>query len=288
MYCAQITSVGVQNKNALQVPAFNGQCRSGAYCHVSLGHTTAMATAVFFGASELKSNWRVLLGSKTQKETTATTSVAGMAEELTLNDLASSLFPWEAEFEHQERLLGRAQLAGGEITGIQQDAQGDTDCLQYCHLAFHTPVITSCNSVVLGSRLDSTGPANVTKSGDGTGAFAVSEAGDGQCRIAFHGRLLGEAINITANNTIGGAGKAQGDPRKNVEFGTGAGQIKLFTEKIKTGVVFRIGAGSELAGGYSGGMVDVLGKDLFKKESNMSPFVGMILLTEVWTPYFLQ
>lgn len=223
-----------------------------------------MATATFFGVSELKNDWRVLFRDAALKDRLETG--------LSLDEMASLPFPWEAEFVQQKRLLGSAQLAGSDATTEDQQYGHDEGSLQYCHLAFHAPVITPPKSVVLGSRLDAAGSASATHCGDG--GFTVSEASDDNCRIAFHGRLV-EA-------RVGDNGKAPGEAEGTLDFGTEAGQIKLFTEKLKTGVVFRVGAAGKMTG-QTGETVDVFGKDLFKKETNMSPFVGMILLTEVWS-----
>lgn len=250
-----------------QVPAFNGQCRSGTYCHVSLGHTTAMATATFFGASELKSRPTSLFGDTGAEgeETRATTN--GSDNRLALDEVACLPFPWEAEFAQQTHLVGQVQLASEDpFVDVEECTQDDGgDALQYCHLSFHTPVIAPQNSVVVGSRLDTSGPASANTPVNGTGGLAGSGTSDGQCRIAFHGRLVATAA--------GG-----------IEFGTEAGQLKLFTEKLKTGVVSRMGV-ETTAAVRPGDMVDVYGKDLFKKETNMSPFAGMILLSEVCTSF---
>ena len=259
-----------------KVPAFSGQCLSGAYCHVSLGHTTAMATATFFGASELNNDSLAVFQCSANCETAAAAlrEAAKGGRCLSLDDVASLPFPWEAAFVQQARLVGGAngRPPTGDISGdIPDEASGD---LQYCHLAFHTPVLAPPSSVVLGSRLDSASsagngaPSAHSSEGAGKGLAAAPE----HCRIAFHGRLV--SLSPDADE----ARKAPGDApvAASLEFGTQPGQLRLFTEKLKTGVVFRVGAE-----GQAGGEVEVLGKDLFKKETNMSPFLGMLLLTEV-------
>ncbi|CAN0199272.1 unnamed protein product [Ectocarpus sp. 8 AP-2014] len=255
-----------------KVPAFTGQCLSGAYCHVSLGHSTAMATATFFGASELKNG---LLGlfehSADGLKVLEALRDAGQGQDLSLNDIASLPFPSEAAFVQQTQLCG----VGSEnsIAGADDEVCVDErPLLQYCHLTFHTPVITPPSSVVLGSRLDSTSSSpNKTEAAHPTGETikglaAVQE----HCRIAFHGRLVSMSADVV------GTRKGPGDARAALEFGTQAGQLKLFTEKCKSGVVFRVTPNDQTGGGA----VEVFGKDLFKKETNMPPFVGMLLLTE--------
>ena len=236
-----------------------------------------MATATFFGASELKSRPALLFGdtgAEGEGGETKTTS-DGSDNKLSVDEVACLPFPWEAEFVQQTRLVGQVQLASEDPfvdDGCECPQDHGGDALQYCHLAFHTPVISPQNSVVVGSRLDTSGPASANTSVNGTGGLTGSGAGDGQCRIAFHGRLVAVAA--------GGSSKTPGDAGAGIEFGTKAGQLKLFTEKVKTGVVSRMGVGTTAAA-RAGGMADVYGKDLFKKETNMSPFAGMILLSEV-------
>lgn len=219
-----------------------------------------MATATFFGASELINERRAIFGD---------THLEREADELSIDDMTSLPFPWRAEFVQQENLLGGAQLAGEDSRNTQQRSAHDESPVQYCLLAFHTPVITPPNSVVLGSRLDTTGTGPTSVS---SGGSELAGTGDGNCRIAFQGRLVTETVDGNKESP-GGAGEE-------LRLGTAVGQLKLFTEKLKMGVVFRLGAGNTPTG-HMGAMVDVFGKDLFKKETNMLPFVGMLLFTEV-------
>lgn len=251
-----------------------------------------MATATFFGASELNNeSLAVFDRSMNSKNAAAALRDDAKGRRLTLDEVASLPFPWETAFVQQARLVGGAiniddggPLAGdapGPLSGdtsadgrgcnASDEARGN---LQYCHLAFHTPVLAPPRSVVLGSRLDSmsspTGSAPLAHSSEG-GAGRGSTAPE-RCRIAFHGRL------VSLSPEVEEARKAPSDVAANIEFGTQPGQLKLFTEKFKTGVVFRVGAD-----GQAGDEVEVFGKDLLKKETNMSPFLGMLLITEVRT-----
>ena len=260
-----------------QVPAFRGRCRSGSYCHVSLGHTTVIATATFFGASELKNQrrelfWDVGVGAGVVecgggKETTSSAE----DENKLLDKMASSPFPFDAEFLQQEDLVAHISSLGQDPSVVHESLPSNPNLvggtLQYCHLAFHTPVIAPPSSVVLGSRLD-------IASDFGTGDSEESEAGSDHCRIAFYGRLI-PATGGGAKASINSCSK----DHLQIEFGVKAGQIKVFTEKIKTGSIFRVGDGD----GSRKSEVVVLCKDLFKKETNTAPFLGMILMTEVRT-----
>lgn len=231
-----------------------------------------MATATFFGAKELKKGWRALINADVGHHATGDT---GWEEEAwSLDDMANLPFPWGAEFAQQQELLGWISPEGS-IHMSPEQFHDETSPLQYCLLSFHTPVMAPPSSVVLGSRLDTT----VSDAGNATCAAAsggdVGCAGEGHCRIAFHGRLVSGIIDDDKYKPPGGASAG-------LVFGREAGQLKLFNEKLKTGVVFRVGEDSGRVEGKSQGKaVEVFGKDLFKKETNMMPFVGMLLHTEV-------
>lgn len=256
----------------LQVSVFSGQCRSGAYYHVSLGHTTAMATVTFFGAKELKKGWRALIAADTGSNQSLANEGWEEEEAWSLDDMANLPFPWGAEFAQQPDLLGQGGPAPQDSMDHDRgQSQDEANPLQYCLLQFHTPVITPPSSVILGSRLD-------TMASDAGSAVSVTDSsdymgssGEGKCRIAFHGRLVGGTIDDgkRADSELG--------------FGTEAGKLKLFNEKVKTGVVFRVGggSGSRERNTSKASALEVFGKDLFKKETNMSPFIGMLLHTEV-------
>lgn len=227
-----------------------------------------MATATFFGAHELRNGpLAPLKDDANGRKTTAVVADNVPPGKLSLDDVASLPFPREAAFMQQAHLVDR--VSSDTDDDKSEGSGGGLGALQYCHLAFHTQVIAPPSSVVLGSRLDSTSSkAPPAYSHDGASrALATLE----HCRIAFHGRLV-----LQVSDVDGGARTGPGDVATSLEFGTQAGQLRLFTEKIKTGVVFRVGAD-----GQAGERVEVFGKDLFKKETNISPFVGMILLTEV-------
>eukprot|EP00592_Proboscia_alata_P012912 CAMPEP_0194388700 /NCGR_PEP_ID=MMETSP0174-20130528/99987_1 /TAXON_ID=216777 /ORGANISM="Proboscia alata, Strain PI-D3" /LENGTH=481 /DNA_ID=CAMNT_0039180235 /DNA_START=477 /DNA_END=1922 /DNA_ORIENTATION=- len=77
------------------------------------------------------------------------------------------------------------------------------------------------------------------------------------CRLAFSGRLIEKF-----------------DPKKDTE------RLKIYTHKEKTGIVFRLG--DPYKRNVDGKIVcyELFGNDLFKKETNMAQFVGMMIETE--------
>lgn len=232
-----------------------------------------MATATFFGVHELKDGWRPLLdrGDTAGGAESIVPRERSNHEPLSIDDMATSPFPWDADFAQQHELVGRFPLAGEESMGRETGSEEQLGPLQYCLLSFHAPVITPPSSIILGSRLDTTGIESTSsfKTGDGdAGGFGLCE---GSSRIAFHGRLVAGTLDHEKGTTPSSGGN---------RIGTETRQLKLYSEKVKKGVVFRVGAASGVAH-LGDAAVEVLGKDLFKKETNMSPFIGMLVHTPV-------
>lgn len=235
-----------------------------------------MATVTFFGAEELKNGWRALIEADTKSNHSPVAE--GWEEPWSLDDMANLPFPWGAEFAQQSELLGQARVdPEGSVALGHGQSESHASPLQYCLLQFHSPVITPPSSVVLGSRLDSMASSVGSGTTHADSGDYLAGSSEGNCRIAFNGRLVGGAIDDGSKRTT------PSDADGGLGFGTEAGQLKLFNEKVKTGSVFRVGGGNGTVerGVGEGSTLEVYGKDLFKKETNMSPFVGMLVQTEV-------
>lgn len=232
-----------------------------------------MATTTFFGSEELKHRWRALLGNITSEDFSR--DKHNFVDLLTLDEIASLPFPWEAEFVQQQELLTQLPShSQGLIDHIAENSHSQASPTQYCLLSFHVPVITPPSSIVLGSRLDRTGLEDHTTKNRDSRTLGSLGGGEGSNRIAFHGRLVADAIDHGKSTAQEGGACAR--------FGLGIGtcQLKLFNEKVKQGVVFRVGA-ADNGIHRAGTTIEVFGKDLFKKETNMSPFIGMLVHTQV-------
>lgn len=95
------------------------------------------------------------------------------------------------------------------------------------------------DSLVIGSKLDTDIHLN-------------------QCRIAFNGRILHSFVNRDFKDSTVGVSKTIQPP------GTNLNSIKAYKNKCKTGIVER-----------KHDETTVIGKALFKKETNIDLFVGM-------------
>lgn len=126
--------------------------------------------------------------------------------------------------------------------GLLETLDGKNEpLLHWALLEFHTPVFCPLDSLVIGSRLD-----------------AVDSGSSSSCRLAFSGRLV-EKLN---------------DPPRD------ATRLRLYTPKERRGVISRLGDPHRRSDDQKVVRYEVFGSDLFKKETNMKPFVGMKLMTE--------
>jgi selenocysteine-specific elongation factor len=227
-----------------KITFFNGSLPSGSKFHISVGHTTVMATVSFWGARELAEREMMMRREKEtnnkspnkKKEVVENSSLGGDADRAGLPLLD---FDFDQDFLHQDGLL--ETLDGKNKKGAKKE--GDDSLLQWALLDFQTPVYCPINSLVIGSRLD-------TAVDNKTGAAS-------SCRLAFSGRLIQKI-----------------DPAK--EFT----RIRLYTPKEKRGVIARLGDPHRRQDDDVIVRYEVFGTDLFKKETNMKPFVGMKLMTE--------
>lgn len=224
-----------------KIKFFKGSLPSGSKFHISVGHTTIMATVSFWGAQELAEREmiqreKVTNDSSKKKEVVENSSLGGDADRAGLPLLD---FDFEQDFLHQDGLLETLDAD----KGAKKKEGNDDSLLQWALLDFQTPVYCPLNSLVIGSRLD-------TAVDNKTGAAS-------SCRLAFSGRLIQKV-----------------DPAKDFT------RIRLYTPKEKRGVIARLGDPHRRQDDDVIVRYEVFGTDLFKKETNMKPFVGMKLVTE--------
>jgi selenocysteine-specific elongation factor len=228
-----------------KVSYFPGKLAGGNKFHISVGHSTVMATVTFWGARELmattmesnaveneeqqdqQEDGTVKTGNKKAKNPTLRghTSLGGEAEMAGLPRLS---FDFDQDFLQQDELI--------ETLDGKKDSY-----LHWALLEFHTPVFCPLDSLVIGSRLD-----------------AVDSGSSSSCRLAFSGRLV-EKLS---------------DPPRD------ATRVRLYAPKEKRGVISRLGDPHRRDDDQKVVRYEVFGSDLFKKETNMKPFVGMKLITE--------
>ena len=161
-----------------KVRFFKGTCKSNAKYHVSIGHTTIVATATFFGAQELESD-----EPPPEKDNNAKIKSPENSQD---GGFPSVTFDWSQQFETQDALVGAIDTS--------EDSQSSSlvygnEVLQWASLRFQQPIFCPMGSLIIGSRLDTD-----TRE-DGNGAK--------MCRLAFYGPII-ESIdpNETSNHSI--------------------------------------------------------------------------------------
>jgi selenocysteine-specific elongation factor len=236
-----------------KVPYYPFRLACGAKFHVSVGHSTIMATVKFWGARELyektlmkKATEHEALSeddnaatNKTSKKSTNTDgqavtsmSLGGNAELAGLPKLA---FDFKDDFLQQEDLLET-------LDGVQ------ANYLHWAFLDFHnTPIYCPMDTLIIGSRLDLAAKESTASSGSDVTS----------CRIAFSGRVV-QAV----------------DPTKD------ANKLRLYTFKERRGVIAKLGDAFRRSDDQKLVRYEVFGTDLFKKETNIKVFLGMKVMTE--------
>ncbi len=235
---------------------YSGKLVGGQKFHISVGHTTVMATVTFWGARELlmssfsQSSPPTVAASK-PPATTTTTTLQSKKQNKEGPSLHSSALGGEADmaglpripFDYDQDFVLQDEL----IESLPEHPTAQESLLHWAMLDFHTPVFCPLHSLVIGSRLDLVENSSVSASSTEASA----------CRLAFSGRLM-EKI----------------DPQKDAQ------RLRLYTMKERRGVISRLGDPHRREDDGKVVRYEVFGCDLFKKETNMKIFVGIKVVTE--------
>jgi selenocysteine-specific elongation factor len=120
------------------------------------------------------------------------------------------------------------------------------------NLQFFCPL----QSLMIGSRLD-TDAGNITNTSAASTTSTNQKHVNGTCCLAFHGRIIQKF-----------------DPKID------SARLKLYTWKEKRDTIQRLGGAYKRDIDQKLVRYEVFGSDLFKKETKMSQFIGMKLITE--------
>ena len=243
-----------------KISYFPGSLPCGGKFHVSVGHSTVMATATFFGARELaemletKATVNISSTDHQSTPTGSTTSASNgtkskkgdgegclhsssLGGDADIAGLPRIPFDFNQHFFIQEALMDSLE---NETGGTSKDGVKG-GLLNWAKLEFQIPVFCPPNSLIIGSRLDTV---------DNSSGSASS------CRLAFSGRLI-----------------------KEVDPNADSNQVHLYSVKEKVGSISRLGDPHKRTDDQKVVRYEVFGTDLFKKETNMKVFLGMKVLT---------
>ena len=301
---------------------YKSPVKSGTKMHVTIGHSTILATVTFFGHKELSSYLHT-----EEKRRRSDSGDASEATQLRQQQKQSTTppsfmccvdglpdnvpFDWKRDYMWQDEIvkedglekesMGYGHLAEGRNTGRRRNREGvggslsesvqtnggrsiatenlssvanetnfsvvqERQGLQWALLQFDVPLCTPLNALLIASRLDT--DVNTTS-----------------CRMAFYGRLV-RNFDMEANRRVQGA--RGGRPL----YEEGLERLRLFKMKQRAGLVTRLGNMAAVStsscprssgpgvGGGERRYHDVLGKDLFKRETDMKQFIGRKVITE--------
>ena len=240
-----------------KVAYYPSQLSGNSKFHISVGHTTIMATVSFWGGRELAaffaannqqqvdgaSTATVVDGSKHNKPNKLPNIASSFGGSADLAGLPRLPYDFNQDYAYQDALL--ESLDANENNGnssIASEASSSTNqLLNWAMLEFQTPVHCPMHCLVIGSRLDTVD--NATKAAS-------------SCRLAFSGRLI-ERIDPVADSH----------------------RIRLYNKKEKQAVISKLGDPYKRTDDEKTVRYEVFGSDLFKKETNMKLFIGMKLVT---------
>jgi len=163
-----------------KVPYFDGSLKCGSKFHVSVGHTTIMATVTFWGAREFQKYG--VTGSRDSKALSQQSESKNKAKPL----IGHSSLGGDADMAGLPRIKFDFQEDFLQQNSLLEDLDGKaSNFLHWAMLDFQTPVYCPLDSLIIGSRLDVEAPDASSSS---------------SCRLAFSGRIV-EKINpvIDAN-----------------------------------------------------------------------------------------
>lgn len=237
-----------------KVRFFRQACKSKQKFHISVGHSTVVATCTFFGAKELLSHGAIL------PDTTASGGAAktGTSPSFLASSNRSLLdepFPWNWDFEYQDELvengiesnsrtstsLGSTELSTFEEGVSTQKSAASSkfgeETLNYVLLEFQNPVYCPLSSLIIGSRLELDANESVVTSTN--------------CRIAFFGKIVSAASAIDTD------------------------KLKLFKWKTREAEILRLSDVKK----ENGLCTEAIGWKLFSKEAGIGRYLNMKLET---------
>ncbi len=232
-----------------KVRYFHNTCKSNAKYHISVGHTTMLATVTFYGAEELK---RDLVN----KDYIGTTRMHA------LNTSFEGGFP-QLEYDVEAHYMAQSDLVGeaSSIESASEDIDATTivkdslvygnEPVQFALLQFQQPVYCPIGGLIIGSRLDIDSVSTSTVTSDVKWEdLSETKNASKSCRLAFHGPVIKDFS------------------RRKME------DVKLFTWKSKDAEVLKL---TDLREGTM--CHELIAHKLYSEGGSVTPFLGMRLQT---------
>jgi selenocysteine-specific elongation factor len=284
------------------IPHYKGPyLKNKSKYHVSVGHSTVMATVSFWGAKELQLKSK----NEVQDKERASANVGGGTASCLGSDadhagLPYLKFDWNEDFllqdglvdsltkdsEHDASLGGVSNTKTDGSNGNDQDNNGliknnkqkqPESLLHWAILDFQTPVYCPLQSLIIGSRLDAPVEGNnhkqQSKSNKKNNSNNNNNSGDDD---NMDEDSPGHKNNKASSCRLAFCGRLierLTDPSKDIH------KIRWYTPKEKRGIVSRLGDPHKRQDDSKTVRYELYGSDLFKKETLLKPFLGMKLIT---------
>jgi selenocysteine-specific elongation factor len=226
-----------------KIPYYQNSIGDKSKVHISVGHTTVMATVTFWGAKELYEQQQSTSASNAQQESIDGHSTLGGDADLA--GLPFLKYDWDQDFIHQDGMLETLSVDPSKKRNKRESP------LHWAMIDFQTPVYCPLHSLVIGSRLDLNDQNSNNKSSTAAGELSASS-----CRLAFCGRLIEKV-----------------EPAKDYT------RIRSYAPKERIGVISRLGDPHKRQDDGKTVRYEIFGSDLFKKETVLKPFFGMKVIT---------
>lgn len=229
-----------------KIPYYHHPIGDKSKVHISVGHTTVMATVTFWGAKELHEQLQQQSSAdaKQQQQQESIDGHSALGGDADLAGLPYLKYDWDQDFIHQEGMLDTLSSDPNKKANPREAP------LHWAMLDFQTPVYCPLHSLVIGSRLDLNDQNNNSKNA------VAGEVSASSCRLAFCGRLI-EKVDPSKDNS----------------------RIRSYTPKERNGVISRLGDPHKRQDDGTIVRYEIFGSDLFKKETVLKPFFGMKVIT---------
>ena len=263
-----------------KVKFFSGALLTDSKFHISIGHTTVMATVKFFGAKELhdrlltehitfdedeqvqvdvpkstKPRLKSAKGVSNVDTSTVSASLGGSS----VSGLPRIPFDFDQDYLFQDQLVEDLQAwietSGPNPTCVQRELNVPVPNLEPESDSSASTV--SKESPLHWAIVDLQTPVYCPLNSLMIGSRLDTEIQANTCRLAFSGRLI-----------------------QTFDKDTDGARLKIYNWKEKRGALQRLGDPYRRDDDRRLVRYEVFGSDLFKKETNMQPFVGLKLLTE--------
>jgi selenocysteine-specific elongation factor len=155
---------------------FKFPCKSNGKYHISIGHETVVATAIFLGGNVFSTMSSFDLSSSTSMSSSSSYSSSAAVLSAGYEKLfPQTEFDWDSDHVFQDELINSDGLPYGK------------EPIQWVLLQFQQPVFCPIGSLIIGSKLDSLGSVSDIKSENPSSSVAATSAHS--CRLAFYGPI---------------------------------------------------------------------------------------------------